>query len=138
MLAVASSSPITVEILAKRLKWCVRIVLGLCVLTVLSLALGAYNFHRPMCDDTAIPLALSVQVTVLSLLVVVVGILLTGLGVSRLQLIEEKAVDEARKAAESEARRLFSNMRPDVESGLPQGPPVAHGAAMKDTEVRED
>jgi len=72
--------------LAKRLKWCRRIVFVLCVFTVLNVALGAYNFHRPSSDETVIPLALSVQVTVLSLLVVVVGILLAGLGISRLQL----------------------------------------------------
>ncbi len=136
---MASSGSITIDMLAKRLKWCLWIVVGLCVLTVLSFALGAYNFHRPTSDETAIPLALSVQVTVLSLLVVVVGILLTGVGISRLQLIEEKAVDEARKAAETEARRLFRNMRPDVEAGLPQGPrPVAKSAETKDTEVRRD
>ena len=138
-LNVAFSGSIPVEMLAKRLKWCLRIVVVLCVLTVLSFALGAYNFHWPTSDEAAIPLALSVQVTVLSLLVVVVGILLTGVGISRLQLIEEKAVEEARMAAKTEARRLYSNMRPDVESGLPRGPrPVAKSAETMDTEVRSD
>ncbi len=79
---------------------------------MVSFALGAYNFHRPASGEAATPLALSVQVTVLSLLVVVVGILLTGVGISRLQLIEEKAVDKARRAAGAEAKQLFSNMRP--------------------------
>lgn len=136
---MAPSGSITNEMLARRLKWCLWIVFVLCVLTVLSFALGAYNFHRPTSDETAIPLALSVQVTVLSLLVVVVGILLTGVGISRLQLIEEKAVDEARKAAETEAKRLFRNMRPDVEAGLPLGSsPVAKSAETTDTEVKSD
>ena len=136
---MASASSITVEMLARRLTQCRQIVVGLCVLTVLSFALGAYNFHRPTSGEAAIPLALSVQVTVLSLLVVVVGILLTSVGISRLQLIEEKAVDEARRAAEAEAKRLFSNMRPDIEAGLPRVTgPVAKSPEMKDTELRSD
>jgi len=58
---------------------------------------------------------------------------------SRLQLIEEKAVDEACKAAEAEAKRHSSRMRPNVEEGLPrESPPVAKSAETKDTEVRSD
>ena len=66
--------------------------------------LGIINFSWPAIEFS-IPLAISIQAAFLSLFVIVGGILLAGMGISRLELIEDKALAEAKKAAKQEVEK---------------------------------
>ena len=75
------------------------------LIAVAGVVLGIVNFSWPECK-VSIPLSISIQIALLSLFIIVGGILLAGLGLSRLQLIEDKAVHKAQETAKQETERM--------------------------------
>lgn len=104
----------------------------------IDLMIHAYLFYLARSDyEVTIPLALGIQVSLVSLLFVVVSLFLAFFGFSKLGDIEEKAKSEAREAAHAEVEELARK----ASGKVPATPRVAprHGddSTLEGEEERE-
>ena len=90
-----------------RLETLTGVVKVIGVLVLLHMLANAFVFYQSRIGyNVTIPLALSIQVTVASLLFVGVSIFLAFFGASRLDDIREKALNVARESARSGVKAL--------------------------------
>lgn len=93
----------TVRNVSNKVLWCVVGVIG--VLLLVHIGIDAFLFYLDRIEfDVTIPVALGVQVSLASLMFVVVSLSLVFFGISRLGDIEAKAVLEARRVARRAAQ----------------------------------